>query len=166
MSQPPPYQHPGYYPPARPRQTNGMAIAALITAFLFSPAGIVLGIVIAWSDVMSRALMPFLVFVNMGVLAALAGLVFTGRLNSAGPGAGNLFELDAIAAAFIGGAAVTGGVGTIIGAITGGLIMGVLNNGMSLMGVGIDYQQFIKGMVLLLAVAFDVFNKRRAGART
>ncbi|GEO96179.1 multiple monosaccharide ABC transporter permease [Kocuria turfanensis] len=104
----------------------------------------------------------FLLFVNMGVLAALAGLVFTGRLNSAGPGAGNLFELDAIAAAFIGGAAVTGGVGTIIGAITGGLIMGVLNNGMSLMGVGIDYQQFIKGLVLLLAVGFDVFNKRRA----
>ncbi|WP_434995766.1 multiple monosaccharide ABC transporter permease [Arthrobacter sp. Ld5] len=104
----------------------------------------------------------FLLFVNMGVLAALAGLIFTGRLNSAGPGAGNLFELDAIAAAFIGGAAVTGGVGTVIGAITGGLIMGVLNNGMSLLGVGIDVQQFIKGMVLLLAVGFDVFNKRRA----
>ena len=104
----------------------------------------------------------FLLFVNMGVLAALAGLIFTGRLNSAGPGAGNLFELDAIAAAFIGGAAVTGGVGTIVGAITGGLIMGVLNNGMSLLGVGIDYQQFIKGLVLLLAVGFDVFNKRKA----
>jgi putative multiple sugar transport system permease protein len=108
----------------------------------------------------------FYLFVNMGVLAALAGLVFTGRLNSAGPGAGNLFELDAIAASFIGGAAVQGGVGTVVGAITGGLIMGVLNNGMSLLGVETDYQQFIKGMVLLLAVAFDVFNKRRAGART
>ncbi|MCU1546436.1 MAG: sugar transporter permease [Homoserinimonas sp.] len=107
----------------------------------------------------------FYLFVNMGVLAALAGLVFTGRLNSAGPGAGNLFELDAIAAAFIGGAAVTGGIGTVIGAITGGLIMGVLNNGMSLMGINTDYQQFIKGMVLLLAVAFDVFNKRRSGGR-
>jgi len=106
----------------------------------------------------------FWLFVNMGVLAALAGVVFTGRLNSAGPGAGNLFELDAIAASFIGGAAVRGGVGTVVGAITGGLIMGVLNNGMSLLGVGTDYQQFIKGMVLLLAVAFDVFNKRRAGA--
>ena len=104
----------------------------------------------------------FYLFVNMGVLAALAGLVFTGRLNSAGPGAGDLFELDAIAAAFIGGAAVTGGIGTVVGAITGGLIMGVLNNGMSLLGVSTDYQQFIKGMVLLLAVAFDVFNKRRA----
>ncbi|GMA29196.1 multiple monosaccharide ABC transporter permease [Arenivirga flava] len=103
----------------------------------------------------------FYLFVNMGVLAALAGLVFTGRLNSAGPGAGNLFELDAIAAAFIGGAAVSGGVGTVVGAITGGLIMGVLNNGMSLMGIGTDTQQFIKGLVLLLAVAFDVWNKRR-----
>ncbi|GAB3617186.1 sugar ABC transporter permease [Okibacterium endophyticum] len=107
----------------------------------------------------------FYLFVNMGVLAALAGLVFTGRLNSAGPGAGNLFELDAIAAAFIGGAAVTGGIGTVTGAITGGLIMGVLNNGMSLMGVTTDVQQFVKGLVLLLAVAFDVFNKRRMGAR-
>lgn len=103
----------------------------------------------------------FYLFVNMGVLAALAGLVFAGRLNSAGPGAGNLFELDAIAAAFIGGAAVQGGVGTVIGAITGGLIMGVLNNGMSLMGIGTDSQQFIKGLVLLLAVAFDVWNKKR-----
>ena len=103
----------------------------------------------------------FWLFVNMGTLAALAGVVFTGRLNSAGPGAGNLFELDAIAAAFIGGAAVQGGVGTVIGAITGGLIMGVLNNGMSLLGIGTDYQQYIKGLVLLLAVAFDVFNKRR-----
>lgn len=104
----------------------------------------------------------FYLFVNMGVLAALAGIIFTGRLNSAGPGAGNLFELDAIAAAFIGGAAVQGGVGTVIGAITGGLIVGVLNNGMSLLGVSTDYQQFIKGLVLLLAVAFDVYNRKRA----
>ncbi|SDD34336.1 multiple monosaccharide ABC transporter permease [Auraticoccus monumenti] len=106
----------------------------------------------------------FYLFVNMGVLAALAGLVFTGRLNSAGPGAGNLFELDAIAASFIGGAAVTGGIGTVVGAITGGLIMGVLNNGMSLLGISTDFQAFIKGLVLLLAVAFDIFNKRRANA--
>ncbi|OJU40235.1 MAG: sugar ABC transporter permease [Microbacterium sp. 69-10] len=115
------------------------------------------------SGIKSRRI-DFWLFVNMGVLSALAGLVFTGRLNSAGPGAGNLFELDAIAAAFIGGAAVQGGVGRIVGAITGGLIMGVLNNGMSLMGVGTDSQQFIKGMVLLLAVAFDVWNKRRQRA--
>ncbi|MCL3863075.1 multiple monosaccharide ABC transporter permease [Actinotalea sp. K2] len=106
----------------------------------------------------------FGIFVNMGVLAALAGVVFTARLNLANPKAGTMFELDAIAASFIGGAAVTGGVGTVIGAIVGGLIMGVMNNGMSLMGVGIDYQQAIKGMVLLLAVAFDVYNKRRAGS--
>jgi putative multiple sugar transport system permease protein len=106
------------------------------------------------------------IFINMGVLAALAGIIFTARLNLANPKAGTMFELDAIAAAFIGGAAVTGGVGTVIGAIVGGLIMGVMNNGMSLLGVGIDYQQAIKGLVLLAAVAFDVWNKRRAaGAR-
>ena len=99
---------------------------------------------------------------NMGVLSAIAGIAFTARSNSALPGAGNGFELDAIAAAFIGGAAVTGGIGTVTGAMIGGLIMGVLNNGMSLLGLGTDVQSFIKGLVLLLAVAFDVFNKRRA----
>ncbi|SDT32277.1 multiple monosaccharide ABC transporter permease [Microterricola viridarii] len=106
----------------------------------------------------------FLLFVNMGVLAALAGLIFTARLNLAGPKAGDGFELEAISAAFIGGAAVQGGVGTIAGAIIGGLIIGVLNNGMSIMGIGIEWQQAVKGLVLLLAVAFDVYNKRRAGA--
>jgi len=104
----------------------------------------------------------FWIFVNMGVLSAVAGIVFTARLNLAGPKAGTMFELDAIAACFIGGAAVTGGVGTVVGAIVGGLIMGVMNNGMSLLGVGIDYQQSIKGLVLLAAVAFDIYNKRRA----
>jgi putative multiple sugar transport system permease protein len=103
----------------------------------------------------------FLVMMNMGLLAGLAGLVTTARLTAANPKAGTNFELDAIAAAFIGGAAVTGGVGTVIGAIVGGLVMGVLNNGMSLMGVSIDWQQAIKGLVLLAAVAFDVWNKRR-----
>ena len=107
----------------------------------------------------------FWLFVNMGVLAALAGLVFTARLNLAGPKAGDGFELEAISAAFIGGAAVTGGVGTIGGAIIGGLIIGVLNNGMSIMGIGVEWQQAVKGLVLLLAVAFDVFNKRRSGGR-
>jgi putative multiple sugar transport system permease protein len=107
----------------------------------------------------------FFLFVNMGVLAALAGLVFTARLNLAGPKAGDGFELEAISAAFIGGAAVQGGVGTIAGAIIGGLIIGVLNNGMSILGIGIEWQQAVKGFVLLLAVAFDVFNKRRAGGR-
>jgi putative multiple sugar transport system permease protein len=107
----------------------------------------------------------FWLFVNMGVLAALAGLIFTARLNLAGPKAGTGFELEAISAAFIGGAAVQGGVGTIGGAIIGGLIIGVLNNGMSIMGIGIEWQQAVKGLVLLLAVAFDVFNKRRSGGR-
>ncbi len=106
----------------------------------------------------------FWIFVNMGFLAALAGLVFTARLNLAGPKAGDGFELEAISAAFIGGAAVQGGVGTIGGAIIGGLIIGVLNNGMSILGIGIEWQQAVKGLVLLFAVAFDVYNKRRAGS--
>ena len=105
----------------------------------------------------------FWIFINMGVLSAVAGIVFTARLNLANPTAGQNFELDAIAACFIGGAAVTGGIGTVVGAIVGGLIMGVINNGMSLLGIEIDYQQSVKGLVLLAAVAFDVYNKRRAG---
>jgi putative multiple sugar transport system permease protein len=106
----------------------------------------------------------FWVFVNMGVLAALAGVIFAGRLNQAGPTAGNAFELDAIAAAFIGGAAVQGGVGKVVGAITGGLIMGVINNGMSLIGAPSERVMLVKGLVLLAAVAYDVWTKRRAGA--
>ncbi|MGF6709526.1 putative multiple sugar transport system permease protein [Luteibacter sp. W1I16] len=107
----------------------------------------------------------FLLFVNMGVISALAGLVFTAQLNLASPSAGTGFELDAIAAVFIGGAAVTGGIGTVTGAIIGGLIIGLLNNGMSILGVGTEYQSLIKGLVLLAAVAFDVYNKRRVGGR-
>ena len=102
----------------------------------------------------------FWVYANMGLMAALAGIVFTGRLNSATPKSGNGFEMDAIAACFIGGASTSGGVGTIIGAIVGALMMGVLNNGMAIMGVSIDWQQVIKGMVLLLAVAFDVLSNK------
>ncbi|MBB5222723.1 putative multiple sugar transport system permease protein [Amaricoccus macauensis] len=104
----------------------------------------------------------FLVFVNMGMLAALAGLIFAARLNTATPKAGVAFELDVIAACFIGGASASGGVGRIIGAVIGAFIMGVMNNGMSIMGVGIDLQQVIKGLVLLAAVIFDVYNKNRA----
>ncbi|MDR6972991.1 multiple monosaccharide ABC transporter permease [Leifsonia shinshuensis] len=104
----------------------------------------------------------FLLFVNMGVLSAVAGLVFTAGLNLASPSAGTGFELDAISAVFIGGAAVTGGIGTVTGAIIGGLIIGVLNNGMSILGIDSDYQLLIKGLVLLAAVAFDVYNKRRS----
>ena len=104
----------------------------------------------------------FWLFVNMGVLSALAGIIFAGRLNQAGPTAGNAFELDAIAAAFIGGAAVQGGVGKVVGAVTGGLIMGVINNGMSLIGAPSERVMLVKGAVLLAAVAFDVWTKRRA----
>ncbi|CAM4036432.1 multiple monosaccharide ABC transporter permease [Saccharibacillus endophyticus] len=103
----------------------------------------------------------FWVFVNMGVLAAVSGLIFAARLDAATPRAGTNFELDAIAACFIGGASASGGIGTVFGAIIGGLVMGVLNNGMSLIGLGIDWQQGIKGLVLLLAVAFDIYNKNK-----
>ncbi|WP_406630005.1 multiple monosaccharide ABC transporter permease [Amycolatopsis sp. WGS_07] len=106
----------------------------------------------------------FWVFVNMGVLAALAGIIFAGRLNQAGPTAGVNFELDAIAAAFIGGAAVQGGVGKVAGAITGGLIMAVINNGMSLIGAPSERVMLVKGAVLLAAVAYDIWTKRRAGS--
>ncbi|KAA0117934.1 multiple monosaccharide ABC transporter permease [Mycolicibacterium sp. P9-22] len=106
----------------------------------------------------------FLVFVNMGLLSALAGLLFAARLNSATPQAGIGMELEAIAAAFIGGASANGGVGTVFGAIIGGFVLGVLNNGMSLIGIGSDVQQVIKGLVLLAAVGFDVYNKKKGGS--
>lgn len=103
----------------------------------------------------------FWVFVNMGALAALSGLIYAARLNAATPKAGVNFELDAIAACFIGGASASGGIGTVMGAIIGGLVMAVMNNGMSLIGLGIDWQQGIKGLVLLLAVGFDIYNKNK-----
>ncbi len=105
--------------------------------------------------------LSFYTFVNMGVLAALAGLIFAARLNSATPKAGNGFELDVIAACFIGGASASGGIGTVVGAIIGAFVMGVMNNGMSIVGVGVDWQQAIKGLVLLVAVYFDVYNKNK-----
>jgi putative multiple sugar transport system permease protein len=103
----------------------------------------------------------FFTFVNMGALAALAGLIVAARLNSATPNAGEGFELDVIAACFIGGASASGGIGTIIGAVVGAFFIGVMNNGMSILGVGIDWQQAIKGFVLLIAVFFDVYNKNK-----
>jgi putative multiple sugar transport system permease protein len=103
----------------------------------------------------------FWLFVNMGALAALSGILITARMNSAVPKAGDGFELDAISSVFIGGAAVQGGVGTVTGSMIGGMIQGVLGNGMNLNSVGIDSQMFIKGLVLLFAVAFDVWSKRR-----
>ncbi|WP_151718806.1 multiple monosaccharide ABC transporter permease [Gemmobacter serpentinus] len=107
--------------------------------------------------------LAFFTFMNMGFLAALGGLVFAARLNTATPKAGFGVELDVIAAVFIGGASMSGGSGKIIGAVVGAFIMGVMNNGMSIMGIGIDYQQVIKGLVLLAAVFFDVYNKQKQG---
>jgi len=103
--------------------------------------------------------LSFYTFVNMGMLAAIAGLVFAARLNTATPKAGLGFELDVIAACFIGGASASGGVGKVLGAVIGAFVMGVMNNGMSILGIGIDYQQVIKGLVLLAAVFVDVYNK-------
>jgi putative multiple sugar transport system permease protein len=105
--------------------------------------------------------LTFYAFINMGVLSALAGLIFAARLNTATPKAGLGFELDVIAACFIGGASASGGVGKVLGAVIGAFIMGVMNNGMSIMGIGIDWQQVIKGLVLLAAVCIDVYNKKK-----
>jgi putative multiple sugar transport system permease protein len=104
----------------------------------------------------------FYTFINMGVLASLAGLIVAARLNSSTPNAGDGMELDVIAACFIGGASPMGGVGKVIGALVGAFLIGVLNNGMSIMGVGIDWQKVVKGIVLLLAVLFDVYNKNKS----
>lgn len=104
----------------------------------------------------------FWVFVNMGALSGLAGVIVTARLHAATPGAGEMFELNAIASSFIGGASVTGGVGTIIGAVIGGLVMGVLNQGMQVLGIATDTVQIVLGLVVLAAVLFDVWNKKRA----
>jgi putative multiple sugar transport system permease protein len=105
--------------------------------------------------------LSFLTFVNMGALAGLAGMIVAARLNSATPKAGVGNELDVIAACFIGGASASGGVGKITGAVIGAFIMGVMNNGMSILGLGIDFQQMVKGLVLLAAVFFDVYNKNK-----
>ncbi|MBG0564434.1 multiple monosaccharide ABC transporter permease [Actinoplanes aureus] len=103
----------------------------------------------------------FLVMLNMGILSALAGMIFVARSAASGPQDGLNWELDAIAAVFIGGAAVSGGLGTIGGAIVGGLVMAVLNNGLQLTGTGSDMVQIIKGLFLLGAVALDVYNKKQ-----
>lgn len=103
----------------------------------------------------------FFVFVNMGFLAALAGIIVTSRAGSAVGSAGTMFELDAIAASFIGGTAVSGGVGKISGAIIGALVMGVLNMGLSIMGVNPNWQQAIKGLVVIFAVAADIIGSKK-----
>ncbi|HZJ87771.1 MAG TPA: multiple monosaccharide ABC transporter permease [Sphaerochaeta sp.] len=104
----------------------------------------------------------FWIYTNMAILASVAAMVFTARLNSATPKAGQSFEMDAIAACYVGGSAVSGGVGSVIGAVVGGLFIGVLNNGMSIIGISTDWQQAIKGFVLLAAVAFDLYSKSRS----
>ena len=104
----------------------------------------------------------FLAYLNMGFLAAIAGMVTTARLNSSNPTAGTNFEMDAIGACFIGGASAYGGTGTVPGVIIGALLMGVLNLGMSIMGVDQNMQKVVKGLVLLAAVIFDVVSKRKA----
>jgi putative multiple sugar transport system permease protein len=104
--------------------------------------------------------LTFLTFANMGALAGLAGMIFAARLNTATPKAGVGFELDVIAACFIGGASAAGGIGKVSGVVIGAFIIGVMNNGMSILGIGIDYQQVIKGVVLLAAVCLDVYNKK------
>jgi len=107
--------------------------------------------------------LTLLVFINMGVLSALGGLIIAARLGQAVPAAGLGSELDVIAAVFIGGASAMGGVGHVAGSVVGGFIMGVMNNGMSIMGVNVDWQQVVKGLVLLGAVIFDVYNKNNKG---
>jgi putative multiple sugar transport system permease protein len=106
----------------------------------------------------------FFCYVNMSVLAAVAGIAAASRINSASPLAGQSYEMDAISSCFIGGASMYGGAGTVVGAIIGAMFMGVLNNGMSILGVGTDIVSIIKGLVLLFAVAFDIFSKSRAKA--
>ena len=106
----------------------------------------------------------FIAFTNMGLMSALAGLAFAGRTDSATPRAGVGYELDAIAACYIGGASTSGGIGTIVGGIIGAMVIGILNNGMSIMGMPIDWQNIVKGLVLIAAVCFDLYAKKRSTA--
>ena len=103
----------------------------------------------------------FLTMLNMSFLAAFAGIMFVGRSTAAGPSDGTGWELDAIASVFIGGAAVSGGIGTVLATMVGGMVMAVINSGLMLLGVGADRTQVIKGLVLLVAVGFDVLNKQQ-----
>jgi putative multiple sugar transport system permease protein len=105
----------------------------------------------------------FIVFCFMGGLTGLAAVVSTGYMNSALPQAGNLFELDTIAACYIGGVSAGGGIGTVIGVIVGGLVMAAINNGMILMNLGTHYQYVVKALILVLAVFYDIYTRRKAG---
>jgi putative multiple sugar transport system permease protein len=105
----------------------------------------------------------FIVYSFMGTLTGLAAVVTTGYMNSALPQAGNMFEMDAIAACYIGGVSASGGIGTVIGVVVGGLVMAAINNGMTLMNLGAHYQFVVKALVVLLAVYYDVYSRRKAG---
>lgn len=148
-----------------------VVMGVLIAAFVFITKRLTFGrrIYAMGGNVKAAALsgikterLTFYIFAIMGALAALAGMIYAARLNSATPKAGQGLELDVIAAVFIGGASALGGVGQVAGAVIGAFIMGVMNNGMSIMGVNIDWQQMIKGIVLLAAVFFDLYNKNKA----
>ena len=108
-------------------------------------------------------LVTFIVFCIMGGLTGLAAVVFTGYLNSALPQTGNLFELDAIAACYIGGVSAGGGIGSVVGVIVGGLVMSFINNGMILKNFPISAQYVAKASILLLAVFVDVYTRRKSG---
>ena len=147
---------------------SGIILGVLVLAYSFITRNTIFGrhvyavggnrLAAELSGVKSRRV-NFMVMLNMSVLSALAGMIFVARSVASGPQDGIGWELDAIAAVFIGGAAVSGGIGTVTGSIIGGLVMAVLNNGLQLEGVGADKVQIIKGMVLLIAVGVDVWNK-------
>ena len=147
---------------------SGIILVALIILYSFITRNTIYGrhiyavggnkLAAELSGVNSRRV-NFLVMMNMSILASLAGMIWVARSVASGPQDGLNWELDAIAAVFIGGAAVSGGIGTVIGSIIGGLVMAFLNNGLQLLGVGSDLVQIIKGLVLLLAVGIDVWNK-------
>jgi putative multiple sugar transport system permease protein len=105
----------------------------------------------------------FIVYCFMGVLSGLAAVISTGYMNSALPQAGNAFEMDAIAACYIGGVSASGGIGTVVGVVIGGLVMASINNGMSLMNMGAHYQYVVKAIILLAAVFYDVYSRRKSG---
>jgi hypothetical protein len=113
------------------------------------------------SGIDTRKIM-FGAYVNMAFLSAIAALVCVARFNSAAPSAGTNYEMDAIGACFIGGASAYGGTGTVGGAVIGAIFMGILNNGMSILGIDANWQKMIKGLVLLFAVVFDVVSKKRS----
>ena len=110
---------------------------------------------------MNTKRIQFFAYTNMGFLASVAALVCVSRFNSAAPSAGTNYEMDAIAACYIGGASAFGGVGKVGGAVIGAIFMGVLNNGMSILGIDQNWQRTVKGLVLLAAVIFDVMSKNR-----